>query len=246
MISDFGDIHENVGKWLNRLADYLNKPVVYDIGAHTGMFSIALARKGCSVVAFEPVPATLEGLRKNIHEAGLESDITVIPRGLANQDQHVLIHQFSDETFNSIFPRDPEQQKQYHLESYGHAEIHVQPLDDMQKELNLPLPALIKMDIEGAELFALQGASGLLRQAHPVILVEYSTENCMNAGYERREIVHELQLKGYIPYGLFRNKDEKLYGASRFSDKRIWNLIAVPESRHDAFSADFSDYIEIE
>ena len=242
MQSTFGDIHQNVGIWLQRLAEYLAMPEVYDIGAHTGMFTIRLAELGCRVTAFEPVPATLKGLRRAVSASPAAERISIIDRGISNQDAQVVIHQFSDETFNSLFPRSDEERSRYHLEVSGHAEIRVQPLDRLQQELNLPQPRLIKMDIEGAELYALQGAHRLMQQAQPIILLEYSTENCRNAGYERRELLHELQLHGYTAFGLYRNRDETLYGPEHFDDPRIWNIIAVPGDEVEGFLQAFADY----
>ncbi|AFG36795.1 FkbM family methyltransferase [Spirochaeta africana] len=244
MHSTFGDIHQNVGIWLQRLAQYLDLPEVYDIGAHTGMFTIALADLGCRVTAFEPVPSTLKELQRNVHDSKAADRIRIVERGLSNQDERVVIHQFSDETFNSLFPRSDAERSHYQLEVSGHAEIRVQPLDQLQQELSLPDPGLIKMDIEGAELYALQGAAHLLQNARPFILVEYSTENCRNAGYERRDLVHELQRHNYTALGLYRNTDERLYGPEHFNDPRIWNLIAVPGEAIDRFMSDFQSYKE--
>jgi len=243
MQSTFGDIHQNVGRWLTRLAGHLGNPVVYDIGAHTGMFSISLAHLGCRVVSFEPVPSTLKRLQAAIAEAGVSDRVMVIPRGVAELEEYTVIHEFSDETFNSLYTRSEQEQQHYHLESSGHTEIHVQPLDTMVEQLSLPTPGLIKIDIEGAELFALQGAQGLLSRARPCILIEYSSDNCSNAGYHRREIVQALQHQTYVPFGLFRNTDEMLYGAAHFDDRRIWNLIAIPSEHIDQFMADFSGFL---
>lgn len=244
MQSTFGDIHQNVGRWLHRLAEYLALPVVYDVGAHTGMFSIALAKAGCHVVSFEPVPATLVKLRLSVAESGMHDRITIIPHGVSNQDEQVIIHQFSDETFNSLFPRSEQQQQHYQLEASGHAEIHVQTLDCLRTEFNLPAPALMKIDIEGAELYALQGAEKLLLQYRPYMVIEFSTENCANAGYQRHEIVHELQRHNYTAFGLFRNSDETLFGADHFDDRRIWNLVAVPAEALDDFCDQFAQFTE--
>ncbi|MFW6362471.1 MAG: FkbM family methyltransferase [Spirochaeta sp.] len=244
MQSTFGDIHQNVGIWLRRLAEYTSLPVVYDIGAHTGLFSIALAEIGCEVVAFEPVPATLTELEKRIAASDLANRIRVVKRGVSNDDEQVIIHQFSDETFNSLFPRSDEERQKYQLEVSGHAEIRVQPLDTLKHEFNLPEPGLMKIDIEGAELYALRGAQQVLQRSRPYIVIEYSTENCRNAGYERRELVHELQRHSYTAFGLFRNTDETLYGAKHFNDPRIWNLIAVPQESVEGFTLDFSTYME--
>ena len=62
-------------------------------------------------------------------------------------------------------------------------------IDGWRTEADFPLPALIKMDVEGAEVAALRGAHEVIRASRPVLLVEvhptvgpafadYSRERC--------------------------------------------------------------------
>jgi FkbM family methyltransferase len=243
MESPFGDIHQNVGIWLGRIAEYLENPHVYDIGAHTGLFTKMLAKQGCSVTAFEPVPSTLEALKEAIQNDGLTEKVTIVPHGLSDVETEKTLFQFSDETFNSLYPRGAEEMAQYGLSFLGGTKVSIKTLDSLQKEMELPLPGLIKIDIEGAELPAFRGGEKTITAARPIIVSEYSTGNCQNAGYERAELHTFLGEKDYQVFGLFRNEDEQLYGSERFDDPRIWNLIAVPKESMEAFSRKHAKYI---
>src|SRR5206468_992178 len=56
---------------------------------------------------------------------------------------------------------------------------------------------LIKLDIEGAELFALQGMAGILETHRPILLLEVNRPNCLAAGYPPEEIEKFLRGFGY-------------------------------------------------
>ena len=51
-------------------------------------------------------------------------------------------------------------------------EVTTAGLDDLVYEKGLPAPDVIKMDIEGGEVLALPGAARLLKEKHPLLLLE--------------------------------------------------------------------------
>ena len=58
-----------------------------------------------------------------------------------------------------------------HLSSNGGIEVSVVALDELIANGTLPLPDYIKMDIEGGEVLALQGARKMLASHHPTIFL---------------------------------------------------------------------------
>jgi hypothetical protein len=73
-------------------------------------------------------------------------------------------------------------------------EIDAAPLDDIL----LPPPAagidLIKLDVEGADLHALRGMAGVLRECRPVLVVE---DHSMYDYYSHDELINCLAGLGY-------------------------------------------------
>jgi hypothetical protein len=64
-------------------------------------------------------------------------------------------------------------------------------LDRGIRECQIPLPTVIKIDVEGAEFEVLRGAANLLRDHTPVLIFE-SDDNCEQFGYRRVELLRWL------------------------------------------------------
>ena len=76
-----------------------------DIGANIGIFSLLAARivgPSGRVIAFEPVPITLEKLRANILLNDLQN-ITVVPAALCDETRRGFIHLDSENNLGRIF-----------------------------------------------------------------------------------------------------------------------------------------------
>jgi FkbM family methyltransferase len=157
--------------------------VVLDIGANVGFYTLlagCLTGPNGRVVAFEPLPANLEVLRCHIHLNRLTT-VEVIPSALADQNGGTF---FQIAANNSMG----------HLTSAGDLCVQVRSLDDLLAKGEIPLPRVLKIDVEGAERSVLEGAQQLLRQAHPtIILATHGTE--VKADYLRslHEHGHQVQ-----------------------------------------------------
>lgn len=131
--------------------------IAYDIGANVGFFTLLMAHivgPGGHVHAFEPLPANLAQLRRHIAINGLHN-VTVHPVAI------------SDATGQATF-KTANHDSEGRLSNDGDITVQTVALDD----LRLPLPHLIKMDIEGEECLALSGMARTLRQARPYLLIE--------------------------------------------------------------------------
>ncbi|MGH9692103.1 MAG: FkbM family methyltransferase [Candidatus Acidiferrales bacterium] len=164
----------------------------YDVGAHTGFFSIIASRlvgRSGRIVAFEPDPTNAAGLRANIARNGI-TQIAVIQAAVWSSPGEVTFERASDASNRT----------QGHVTSMMDprlAQISVPAvrLDDIVFEARNPAPHLIKMDVEGAEWGALQGASRLLSEVKPKLLCEVHDPNQMGQiraylerfGYEAEE-----------------------------------------------------------
>ena len=127
--------------------------VVYDIGAYIGTFAIPFALEGMEVHAFEGFPGNYERLKKNCEPY---NNITVHNIAVNNETRKTKTQ------FNSCTGvPEPVVDVNYHI------------LDDYIKDNNIPLPKLIKLDIEGMETVALFGMTNLLETVKPLWQIGY-------------------------------------------------------------------------
>lgn len=157
-----------------RLAQALHPgDVFFDVGAHVGWHSLAAAgRVGPtgSVFAFEPSPANLAVLAFHQSRNRL-AQMTVVDRAVAAKDDELVTFHLlnaGDSSSNSLTFADL---------GPGRAPIASTPLpvrtvtlDSFARARNLK-PALIKIDVEGAEYDVLVGAQSLLRSAKPRLIL---------------------------------------------------------------------------
>jgi FkbM family methyltransferase len=134
--------------------------VVLDCGAHIGYFTRVALRAGARmVVAIEPEPANLRALRKNFEQELRSGVVRLVPKGVWNKRGKLPLR-LSDTSNDS------------HSLVPGHGGpreevVELVTIDELSRELELARVDFIKMDIEGAETRALEGARQTLRQWRP-------------------------------------------------------------------------------
>jgi len=134
---------------------------VIDGGAHVGMWSRTFADLFDRVIAFEPAPDTFDCLKYNITASNVEFRNQAL--GAKPGMIHMTLAGFegTKREFNSgaRFVADGGNIERVTVDSLE--------LDDLD---------LLKMDIEGSEVEALQGAVETLKRCHPVVLFESKNE----------------------------------------------------------------------
>ncbi len=167
-----GYIHGDHEPWLQKLLQKKLKPgsCFYDVGAHTGFFSLIaamLVRPSKSVIAFEPDPEVAMTLRENIARNGI-TQVKIVETGVwsfVGSLKFSRASQFSNQT------------QGYIVGSSEHAKgesvsISVITLDEFVMACNEQSPDFIKLDVEGGEWEALKGAQRLLREVRPDLFCE--------------------------------------------------------------------------
>jgi len=129
--------------------------VAVDGGANVGAYSRRIAENFSTVYAFEPAPDTYAALARNIEDWGLSDRI--IPRQCALSNTRSGISLGMKRGHRSVSRR-----------IVGEGSIPAIPLD----ELELPRLDFLKLDVEGFEYQALEGARETLLRCKPVILFE--------------------------------------------------------------------------
>lgn len=140
--------------------------VFYDVGANVGAYSLiaALQPTPPTVFAFEPGFRTFSSLCDNVHLNECAAAITPVPLALAGESG---LRRFRFKTLDAGQSRHrlapaPDQRWKGLTQ-----QVPVASLDDLVALCSLPLPTHLKLDVDGAELEVLQGATATLR--HPAL-----------------------------------------------------------------------------
>ena len=106
------------------------------------------------------------------------------------------------------------------------ATIDLVSIDDFVRDRALTEIRLIKLDIEGAELPAIEGAQHTLRQLKPFLIVEIGRETCESAGYEPKDIASYIVALGYRLYRIGRRGKLAAMGIDDLTE--FQNIYCVP------------------
>ena len=154
--------------------------MVLDVGANIGIYScVAAARMGTDsrVVAFEPVPANVEQLRRNVAQNGLNDRVRVIQVALGEATGQATLH-LATNSFNHSLAAG------YVAANGESLLVSVTSLDDYLSTVDDATPVdLIKIDTEGYDGYVLRGAVELLRKHRPTLFVELAPRALANAGF---------------------------------------------------------------
>ncbi len=148
-------------------AKVLPGEIVLDCGAHVGIFTHHALKNGAAkVVAIEPDPTNLECLRRNFKDEIASGRVIVFPKGVWSHPDTLTFFLGDSPAVNSAVAA-PD-----HGFSGETMQIEVTTIDLIVQTLNLERVDYIKMDIEGAEREALQGAMNTLKQYRPRLFVD--------------------------------------------------------------------------
>ena len=147
------------------MKDYLpNDPVIIDIGANIGNHSVYFGAicKAKKIYSFEPIKDTYGILRRNIELNGLESIVEVFNIAIGR-----------DNTFGSVKLYDKLNTGLSQVSEEEGGDIEIRSLDSF----DISDVDFIKIDVEGFELNAIQGAKGILISNNPIVFIEIWEEN---------------------------------------------------------------------
>jgi len=161
----------------------------FDIGANVGFMALIAARAvGPSgrVVAFEPVPENVAAIRENMALNGVDW-FEVHEAAVAEQPGRADLILSGVSAFSRLASTSTPS------EARGRIEVEVTSIDAFMAAGG-PLPDVVKIDVEGAELEVIAGMRGMLERHRPVILCEVHDSNAAYA-----ELMGSL---GYAPLNL--------------------------------------------
>jgi FkbM family methyltransferase len=167
----YGAYSINELRLLGALADALRaqgKPVnFFDVGANIGHHTLFMSRHSDRVFSFEPFPAVRDEMERKLKHAGA-GNVTVFPVALGNRNETATFHPPTGAnqgtgTLGDLLPENASSQS-----------ISVRAVrgDDFFAAQHLPPVSLLKMDVEGFEVNALEGMRETLWRDRPPILME--------------------------------------------------------------------------
>jgi FkbM family methyltransferase len=127
--------------------------VVWDVGANVGHYTALFAgaaAPGGKVIAFEPSPRNREALAARI---GGDSDVTVVPCAMGDAAATMRFSE-SGEDDDGVTSK---------LSEDGEIAVEVATGDSLVADGRVPVPQVIKIDVEGFEREVLLGLSATLR-----------------------------------------------------------------------------------
>lgn len=162
--------------------------VVFDIGAHVGFYTILaseLIGETGKVFAFEPLPRNIFYLERHIKINKCEN-VKIIKTAVSDKEGIAFLSDNCDSSYSRI------------IEDSG-IEVKTVAIDNLVGSGKLPIPNVIKIDVEGAEFSVLKGASFTIKKYKPAIFLAIHRftdkihKDCcdflMELGYELRPIL---------------------------------------------------------
>lgn len=140
----------------------------FDVGANIGLFSLVLAQavgSSGTVIAFEPLPSNAGRAEANLNLNRL-SNAQVLVTAVGAEDGVGQLNMAEDPAYPSI---------QCVAENQGTGQclrVPIARLDTVWRQMGSPSVKCVKIDVEGAELEVLQGATDLLLSCRPLLILE--------------------------------------------------------------------------
>jgi FkbM family methyltransferase len=170
-------------------------PVFLDIGTNIGLISLAVLRNipGVKIFGFEPGRTPYASFATTIFANQIGDKIKLYNEALDKEAGTVTFYMHHDKDSSGDGMMDTQR-----AESPA-TPITVQSttLDAWSKEENIPKVHVMKIDIEGAELYALQGSVGFLKEHQPIIFLEISVENLKVYPHKEKEVFDFFESNNY-------------------------------------------------
>lgn len=201
-----------------------------DVGANQGEFTLPVAKRlsAGQVLAFEPEDRMFLMLRENVALNDL-TNVRLFHFGLGKEPSRTALYTSTGTTTQVGWNEGLFTTFNDGVCSAFVQEIEIRSLDDVVSETPVERLDYMKIDVEGAELFVLEGAIKTLQRFRPRLIMEISAETFSTAGYSTRDLLRFLTGQGYQFRHVCRNgttreaSEEAIVG-----DPRTLNILCEP------------------
>lgn len=185
-----------------------NNSVVFDLGANVGLFSLEMVNNNrtLDIYSFEPLPPTYAKLLRNLELNKLEKEhVSTFNIGMSKEKGEFIFYLPSADEAASMKPitdefymQEVNPQGLYSGEGQSRQIVcKVSTVDDFCQENGISRVDVLKLDIEGAEYDALQGARQTLLKCRPIVYCEMLRKHAARFGYHPNEIIEYMEEIGY-------------------------------------------------
>lgn len=197
-----------------------NDMLLYDIGAHFGIFSLTAAHFGGRAIAVDPSPEAVKmiGIERALNKC---TDRVQMFR-VAVSDANDVIAMLSSGVFSNGYFKIVSQRPQREL-------TRVQAITIDHMTLKFGTPTHIKIDVEGHEAAVLRGATVTLKQFSPILFIELHNEMVAAMGSNPCIAVDELR---NLDYDIFAT-DGHAIDKDAILDRPIIRVIAKRRAVND-------------
>ena len=141
------------------------KDWVIDAGACEGFFSLYAFEKGAKqLIAVEPLPSLKNALLQTFQDMAKAQKFSVISAALGNDNTTLFLDSNQDHVCDSRITE---------TKNTNQIAVTVMTIDTICEQYQLQGQGLIKMDIEGAEMKALEGAKKTLATYQPQLAIAF-------------------------------------------------------------------------
>jgi FkbM family methyltransferase len=210
--AQIGDL-DQAAEFRNFLSYCSNQMFLFDIGAHFGVFSLALAQIGGKAVAADPSPIATKMLQTELALNHCGDRVRVLQAAVSDANGEMALlsaGMFSEGYFRVEQGRMPSELTK------------TQALTVNQMASRFGAPTHVKIDVEGHEAAVLRGAHETLTNHAPILFLELHTEMIRDAGRDPTEALDALEAARYRTLDL----SAKPIGRAEILRKPIIRIVA--------------------
>ncbi|MFB6176356.1 MAG: FkbM family methyltransferase [Halobaculum sp.] len=179
--------------------------VFYDIGANVGLFTCAVGQVVDTTAAFEPSPVAFQKLTTNVSLNDLDAHTVQVALAAQRESVELAVDRDDSQSRETTLLTGSKPEVDTELQT-----VKTQRLDEFVSAADLPVPNVVKLDVEGAELRALKGMGDLLDEVR-VVYCEIHNRELAAAGADRDDVLKLLSDRGLDPVELKRLPGETEY-----------------------------------
>lgn len=206
--------------------------VIIDVGANIGLYGCAYAQLykhlNPTIIAIEAVDTNFKLLEKNIANNQFKN-FHAINIALGDKPGMLEFMVPADDSIGNFIGTNIEESTGPNKKGKIVKKVKMDTLDNIMKDKGIDQCDFIKIDIEGAELFMLNGSKEFISKTRPVIQFEYNQYWLESVGVSFKDFNQYFQLLDYVLYIEKKGSFEEIVAPDSFIvSEQLVDLLAVP------------------